>query len=91
MERCDLQAGMSCDRAHGCCCSCRRPMPARKTRGKIVEEVVARVNNEVITRGDLDRAEAELLDEIAAGLPDLHARRRSTRSRGRSKRTCCAT
>ncbi len=35
-----------------------------QTKGEIVEEVVARVNNEIITRGDLDRAMKELQDEI---------------------------
>src|SRR5579862_8263002 len=36
---------------------------AAQDKGKIVEEVVARVNNDVITQGDLDRAQSELVDE----------------------------
>ena len=37
---------------------------AAQEKGKIVEEVVARVNNEVITRGDLDRARSQMSDEL---------------------------
>jgi peptidyl-prolyl cis-trans isomerase SurA len=36
-----------------------------QTKGEIVEEVVARVNNEIITRGDLDHATKQLRDEVA--------------------------
>jgi peptidyl-prolyl cis-trans isomerase SurA len=43
------------------------PAPASpvKDKGTVIEEVVARVNNEVITRGDIERASRQLREEIA--------------------------
>jgi len=38
-------------------------------KGKIVEEVVARVNNEVITRGDLERAQKSLAEDAKQDCP----------------------
>jgi peptidyl-prolyl cis-trans isomerase SurA len=40
-----------------------------QTKGVIVEEVVARVNNEIITRGDLQHARAQLQTEIQQDCP----------------------
>ena len=34
-------------------------------KGQIVEEVIARVNNDIITRSDLDKAAQEMRDEVA--------------------------
>jgi peptidyl-prolyl cis-trans isomerase SurA len=39
-------------------------------KGKIIEEVVARVNNDVITRGDLDRARTQFSDEVRQECPN---------------------
>ena len=69
----------------------RAVLPAQtQDKGKVVEEVVARVNNDVITRGDLDtRAEslaeeaqqdcptctpAQINEKVAAAAKDLAAR-----------------
>jgi peptidyl-prolyl cis-trans isomerase SurA len=46
----------------------KRPAPAKKpavssSEGKVVEEIVARVNNEVITRSELERSKASAEDE----------------------------
>jgi len=38
-------------------------------KGKIIEEVVARVNNDVITRGDLDRARSQMVDDLHQSCP----------------------
>ena len=38
-------------------------------KGAVVEEIVARVNNEVITRGDLDHAQAQLHTEAEQDCP----------------------
>jgi peptidyl-prolyl cis-trans isomerase SurA len=41
------------------------PHPAAaQERSRIIEEVIARVNNDVITRGDLERARAQVQDEV---------------------------
>ncbi|HEX2710840.1 MAG TPA: peptidylprolyl isomerase [Candidatus Acidoferrales bacterium] len=37
---------------------------AAQTKGRVVEEIIARVNNEVITSSDLQRAHASLEDEV---------------------------
>src|ERR1700676_5202135 len=39
--------------------------PAAQTKSVVVEEIVARVNNEIITREDLDHAHASLESEAA--------------------------
>ncbi len=33
-------------------------------KGKVVEEVVARVNNDAITRGDVEHARAQMVDDV---------------------------
>src|ERR1700721_438302 len=46
----------------------KKPVPAKKppvssTEGKVVEEIVARVNNEVITRSEFEHAKASAEDD----------------------------
>ena len=42
------------------------PVPAAaQAKGTVVEEIVARVNNQIITRSDLQKADLSLRDEIA--------------------------
>ena len=51
-------------------------VPARVTaqdKGTVVEEIVARVNNSIITLSDLQKADQSLRDEVAAWMPELHA------------------
>jgi peptidyl-prolyl cis-trans isomerase SurA len=40
-----------------------------QTPGRVVEEIVARVNNDIITRGDLEQAKETLRDEIGRDCP----------------------
>lgn len=42
---------------------------AAQQKGKVLEEIVARVNNEVITKSDLDRALASIRDEARQDCP----------------------
>src|SRR4051812_34054746 len=42
---------------------------AAQSKGRILEEVVARVNSDAITRGDLDRSRLQRTDEIRQGCP----------------------
>ena len=44
----------------------RRTEPSRgaQTKGTVVEEIVARVNNDIITREDLEQARASLQGEV---------------------------
>jgi len=42
---------------------------AAQSKGKILEEVVARVNSDAITRGDLDRSRAQMADELRQACP----------------------
>src|SRR5712692_2363129 len=37
---------------------------AAQSKGHVVEEIIARVNNEIITRSDLERAQATLQEEV---------------------------
>ena len=67
-------------------------MPAaaqqNQTKGEIIEDVVARVNNEIITRGDLDRAAKEMHDEIAHDCTGCTADQIDEKLSTR-KKTCC--
>ena len=51
-------------------CWCRRLPAWRRTRPVVIEEVVARVNNEVITRGDLEHARSQLRQEAQQDCPN---------------------
>lgn len=42
---------------------------AAQEKGQVVEEIIARVNNEIITRADLQRARAALQDEVRQDCP----------------------
>jgi peptidyl-prolyl cis-trans isomerase SurA len=42
---------------------------AGQGKGQIIEEIVARVNNDIITRSDLDTAKSQLRDEIRQDCP----------------------
>lgn len=42
---------------------------AAQDKGQVIEEVVARVNSEVITRGDLERAQKSLVDDAHQDCP----------------------
>ncbi|HET7258379.1 MAG TPA: peptidylprolyl isomerase [Candidatus Acidoferrum sp.] len=44
----------------------KTPVSASSSEGKIIEEIVARVNNEVITRSELDRSKAGAEDDAKA-------------------------
>src|SRR2546426_12823191 len=37
---------------------------AAQSKGRVVEEIIVRVNNEIITRADLERAQAALQEEV---------------------------
>ena len=67
------------------------PPPSQGSSGRIVEQVVARVNNEIITTSEYERAKAELKNEVDAGLPGLHTGANSGSARVRWKQICCAT
>jgi peptidyl-prolyl cis-trans isomerase SurA len=58
---------------------------AAQEKGKILEEVVARVNNDVITRGDLDRARAQLDDELRQECPACTPDQITTRAAAQEK------
>ena len=51
----------------------------------VVEEIIARVNNSIISRADLHRSEEQLAAEAAKPDPGM------PRKISRSRRTCCAT
>ncbi len=59
-------------------------------KGKIIEEVVARVNGEAITRGDLERSRAQIADEVTKAVPPAAPTNCNNDPRIR-KRTCCVT
>jgi peptidyl-prolyl cis-trans isomerase SurA len=40
-----------------------------QSKGKVIEEIVARVNNEIITLSDLDKARASLRDDVTQDCP----------------------
>ncbi|HEY1866581.1 MAG TPA: hypothetical protein VGG55_05865, partial [Candidatus Acidoferrales bacterium] len=42
---------------------------AAQDKGQVIEEVVARVNNDAITRGDIERAKAQLTDDVRHDCP----------------------
>ena len=42
--------------------------------GKVIEEIVARVNNEIITLSDYEKAQAQLHEEVDHDCSDLHSR-----------------
>ncbi len=69
----------------------RRRGARHQDKGKIVEEVVARVNNEVITRGDLERAQKSLAEDAKQDCPACTAGADQRESCGRGRRICCAT
>ena len=56
------------------CVSVLAPVPAAaQAKGTVVEEIVARVNNQIITRSDLQKADASLHEEIARDCPNCPA------------------
>lgn len=49
-----------------CLCAALAPSAARaQAKGFVVEEIIARVNNDIITQSDYQKADAQLHDEIA--------------------------
>ncbi|MGA8232581.1 MAG: hypothetical protein WB795_13975, partial [Candidatus Acidiferrales bacterium] len=40
-----------------------------QTKGKVVEEIVARVNNEIVTLSDLDKARESLREDVQQDCP----------------------
>lgn len=62
------------------------PLPAQESRsGVVVEEIVARVNNEIITRGQLERARRTLVQEIEQECPNCTPQEKDERLREREK------
>src|SRR5271165_2887766 len=62
------------------------PLPlAAQAKGAIVEEIVARVNNEIITRSDYQKADASLREEIAHDCPNCPADKASGEYKERQK------
>ena len=43
---------------------CPRPICAATPSNNIVEEIVAKCNGDIVTRGDLDRARRELMETL---------------------------
>jgi len=68
----------------------RPPAPAStatatEDKGQVIEEVVARVNNEVITRGDLERAQKSLVDDAHQDCPACTQQQINDRVAGQQK------
>ena len=61
-----------------------------QTKSVVVEEIVARVNNEIITREDLAHARDSLRERSAGGLPELHSGTGAGRKWRPRTRTCFA-
>jgi peptidyl-prolyl cis-trans isomerase SurA len=53
----------------GLCMAIAGTGAAAQQKSKVVEEVVARVNSDVITQGDLEKSKAELGDEVRQACP----------------------
>src|SRR5271157_335545 len=50
-------------------CLLAAPLAWAQEKGKVVEEIVARINNEVITRSDLERAQASVAADARQDCP----------------------
>ncbi len=68
------------------CVSSLTPIPAAaQTKGIVVEEIVARVNNQIITRSDLQKADLSLRDDIAHACPNCTADKINTEYKDKQK------
>ena len=62
----------------GLCVALAGTRAAAQEKSKVVEEVVARVNSDVITQGDLEKSKAQLVDEVRKSLAIEHLSRPGT-------------
>ncbi len=70
----------------GVCVSSLTPLSTTaQTKGIVVEEIVARVNNQIITRSDLQKADLSLRDDVSHACPNCTADKINTEYKDKQK------